>query len=301
MFAKVLSMGVDGLRGFSVSVEADISGGLPQFDIVGLPDNAVKEAKDRVRSALKNLKFTYPVSRITVNLAPADIRKTGPVYDLPVLLVLLLASEQIKAIPADCAFIGELSLDGSVRSVTGVLAMAIAAKEHGIRHLFVPADNAQEAAAVEQLQVYSVQHAGEVIAHLQGRAPLAAVPPLPFTVQTSETGLDFREVRGQPEARRAMEIAAAGGHNALMVGAPGTGKSMLAKRLPTILPPLTPEESTETTKIHSVAGILPKGTGLVSHRPFRAPHHSMSGAGMAGGGSGAVPRPGEVSLAHNGV
>lgn len=301
MFSIINSMGVDGLHGYKVSVEADISGGLPQFSVVGLPDNAVKEATDRVRSALKNLKFTYPVSRITVNLAPADIRKTGPVYDLPVLLALLAASEQIKPTPSNAAFVGELSLDGSVRRVNGVLAMALAAKENGILQLFVPADNACEAAAVEGITVFPVDNAAQVVKHLRGEAPIVPAVHIPFTAEILPDMPDFSEVRGQPEARRAMEIAAAGGHNIIMIGAPGTGKSMLAKRLPSILPPLSQAESIETTKIHSVAGILPDDTGLIAARPFRAPHHSVSSAGMAGGGNGASPHPGEISLADNGV
>ena len=298
MFSSINSFGVSGVGGYGVSVEVYISNGLPSFDIVGLADTAVKEARERVRAAIKNNGFRFPVSRITVNLAPADKKKLGTVYDLPILVGILSASGDIERLPQTSAFFGELSLTGELRAVHGALPMAIAALRSGVKELYVPAANASEAAFAEGVTVYPVKNVSELIRHLRGEESIEPAKAPELTRQGAKLP-DFADVKGQENVKRAFEIAAAGGHNILIVGPPGTGKSMMAKRLPGILPDMSREEMIESTEVHSVAGLTSEHSPVVSVRPFRSPHHTVSSAGLSGGGT--TPRPGEISLAHNGV
>ena len=291
-------MGLQGIGGYEELLEVYISNGLPAFDVVGLPDAAVREARERVRAAIKNNGYRFPVSRMTVNLAPADKKKAGTLYDLPMLIGILAADGDIDEPGDDCAFIGELSLSGELRPVYGALPMAIAAARCGVKKLFVPADNAAEAAFADGISVYPVKNVDELLRLMRGEVNIepAAAPALDTLMEHMP---DFSEVKGQENVKRALEIAAAGGHNILIVGPPGAGKSMMAKRLPGILPDMSRGEMIQSTEIYSVAGLTSREHPIVSMRPFRAPHHTVSAAGLSGGGTS--PRPGEISLAHNGV
>lgn len=305
MMAKTLSFGVNGVIGFPVHVEVFAANGLPMMEIIGLPDTSVRESRDRVNAAIINCGRQGDPRRITINLAPADMKKEGPSFDLPIAVGVMMAIGTLHPVrerdPEKTAFFGELSLDGMIQPVNGVLPMVISAKENGVKDIVLPAENAREAACIEGLRIIPVSYLGEVTDYLEGKKEIVPQEQIPYETLQRESifPVDMAQIKGQAAARRALEVAAAGGHNLIMIGVPGSGKTMLARSVPGILPPLTFEEALETTRIHSISGRLPSGSGLMVTRPFCAPHHSASVASLVGGGSDA--KPGEVSLAHNGV
>jgi magnesium chelatase family protein len=301
--AKVYSGTVVGLDGQLVEVEVGLFSGLPRFTVVGLPDTAVQESRERVKFAVRSAGFFFPVRAVTAALAPADIKKEGPIFDLPIALGVAIATEQLIADVSESLFLGELSLDGRLRHSQGVLPMVSLARETGLRSVFLPAEDAAEGALIDGVDIYPVETFTDLVLHLQGIEPIKPFERGCTTLAEAQLpafeGADFADVRGQEHVKRALEVAAAGGHNLLMIGPAGAGKTLLARALPSILPSMTPEESLMVTRIYSVAGLLPRATPLVGRRPFRAPHHTISQAGLVGGGK--LPRPGEISLAHRGV
>jgi len=302
MLAKTISFGLNGIEGFPVEIEVDISAGLPGYDVVGLADTAIKESKARVKSAIKNSAYNYPIHKVIINLAPADTKKEGSLYDLPISIGILVAQKVLECnMVKDYVFLGELSLDGEIRRINGIMPMLISAKQMGYTKFILPKENELEASFIDGVQIYAARNLTEVVNHLKGEQIIVATDNKTFAsvLQEREYNNDYKYVKGQASAKRAMEIAAAGGHNILLIGPPGAGKTMMAKCFPSILPDLTFEESLEVTKIHSVAGALDSKIGIVASRPFRTPHHTSTLIALTGGGAKA--KPGEISLAHNGV